>query len=68
MLPWRGSSALPGGMIEAMDQKLAMLSTVPMFSGCRSGELVEIGKLAEEVVVKAGKVLAKEGSSGTSSS
>jgi CRP-like cAMP-binding protein len=51
-------------MIEAMDQKLAMLSTVPMFSGCRSGELAEIGKLADEVVVKAGKVLAKEGSSG----
>jgi CRP-like cAMP-binding protein len=47
-----------------MDQKLEMLSKVPMFAGCRSAELVEIGKLAEEVGVKEGKVLAKEGSSG----
>ena len=36
-----------------MDQKLEMLSKVPMFAGCRSAELVEIGKLAEEVGVKA---------------
>ena len=47
-----------------MDQKLAMLSKVPMFTGCAAQDLVEIGRLAEEVDVPAGKVLAKEGSSG----
>jgi CRP-like cAMP-binding protein len=47
-----------------MDQKLAMLSSVPMFTGCAASDLIEIGKLAEEVDVPAGKVLAKEGTSG----
>lgn len=45
-----------------MDQKLAMLSKVPMFAGCAPGDLTEVGRLAEEVTVPAGKVIAEEGS------
>jgi CRP/FNR family transcriptional regulator, cyclic AMP receptor protein len=47
-----------------MDQKLAMLSKVPMFAGCTPRDLTEVGRLAEEVTVPAGKVIAREGSSG----
>jgi CRP-like cAMP-binding protein len=47
-----------------MDQKLTMLSKVPMFAGCAARDVAEIGRLAEEVTVGAGKVLAKEGAPG----
>ena len=44
-----------------MDQKLTALSNVPLFAGCVTKEVDEIGRLADEVSVPAGKVLAKEG-------
>ena len=44
-----------------MDEKSTMLSSVPLFAGCGSGDLRAIGQLADEVSVPAGKVLAKEG-------
>ena len=44
-----------------MNQKSTLLSSVPLFEGCGSKDLREIGKLADEVAVPAGKVLAKEG-------
>ena len=47
-----------------MDQKLTMLSKVPLFAGLGSADLTEIGRLADEVVRPAGKVLAKEGGAG----
>jgi CRP/FNR family transcriptional regulator, cyclic AMP receptor protein len=47
-----------------MDQKSTMLSSVPLFAGCGSGDLREIGQLADEVSIPAGKVLAKEGATG----
>jgi CRP-like cAMP-binding protein len=46
-----------------MDQKLTALSNVPLFAGCVTKEMTVIGRLADEVSVPAGKVLAKEGSS-----
>lgn len=44
-----------------MDQKLAMLSKVPLFAGLSARDLGEVGRLADEVTVAAGKVLAREG-------
>jgi CRP-like cAMP-binding protein len=44
-----------------MDQKVTALSKVPLFAGCVTREMQEIGRLADEVTVRAGKVLAKEG-------
>ena len=53
-----------GGTIEAMDQKLTMISKVPLFAGLSSHDLEEIGRLVDEVDVREGKVLAKEGAPG----
>jgi CRP/FNR family transcriptional regulator, cyclic AMP receptor protein len=47
-----------------MEQKSTMLSSVPLFAGCGSGDLRAIGQLADEVAIPAGKVLAKEGATG----
>jgi CRP-like cAMP-binding protein len=47
-----------------MDQKLTMLSKVPLFAGLSSRDLTEVGRLVDEIEVKAGKVLAKEGAPG----
>jgi CRP-like cAMP-binding protein len=44
-----------------MDQKVTALSKVPLFAGCVNREMQEISRLADEVTVPAGKVLAKEG-------
>jgi CRP-like cAMP-binding protein len=44
-----------------MDRKATMLSSVPLFAGLGNKQLGEIERLADEVSVKAGKVLAKEG-------
>ena len=46
-----------------MDEKLTMLSKVPLFAGLGAKELRDVGRLADEVSVKAGKVLTKEGAS-----
>jgi CRP/FNR family transcriptional regulator, cyclic AMP receptor protein len=44
-----------------MDQKLTMLSKVPLFAGLSARDLEHVGRLADEVTVRAGKVLAEEG-------
>ena len=44
-----------------MDQKLTMLSKVPLFADLGARDLAEVARLADEVDVRAGKVLAKEG-------
>jgi CRP-like cAMP-binding protein len=43
------------------NQKLELLSRVPLFGGCASRDLEEIGKLADEVDVPAGHTLMGEG-------
>ncbi|HET9084390.1 MAG TPA: cyclic nucleotide-binding domain-containing protein [Candidatus Limnocylindrales bacterium] len=47
-----------------MDQKLTMLAKVPLFAGLSSHDLEAIGRLVDEVDVREGKVLAKEGAPG----
>lgn len=44
-----------------MDQKLAMLAKVPLLAGLSDKELEAVGRLADEVDLPAGKVLAKQG-------
>lgn len=46
-----------------MDEKLTLLSKVPLFAGLGSKDLREVSRLADEVTVRAGKVLTKEGTS-----
>jgi len=46
-----------------MDEKLTMLSKVPLFAGLGTKDLRDVGRLADEVSVRAGKVLTKEGAS-----
>lgn len=43
------------------DLKLKLLGEVPLFSGCTKGGIEEIGRLADEIDVAAGKVLIREG-------
>ena len=47
-----------------MDEKLALLAKVPLFAGLGPKDLQEVGSLADEVMVPAGKVLAREGAAG----
>ncbi|HET6379999.1 MAG TPA: cyclic nucleotide-binding domain-containing protein [candidate division Zixibacteria bacterium] len=49
----------------ARDEKLELLSRVPLFSACDGRHLERIGMLADEVDVPAGKVLMRQGESGT---
>ena len=39
------------------DPKLDLIAGVPLFGGCRGRDLEEVGRLADEVDVPAGKVL-----------
>jgi CRP-like cAMP-binding protein len=48
-----------------MDQKLQVLAGVPLFAGLPGRELEEIGRLCDEVSLKAGHVIAREGTSGS---
>jgi CRP/FNR family transcriptional regulator, cyclic AMP receptor protein len=47
-----------------MDPKLDLLRKVPLFAQCRTRSIEEIGRLADEVDVPAGKVLARQGEQG----
>ena len=47
-----------------MDQKLELLKQVPLFARLGSHELEEVGRLATEVDVEAGRPLMTEGESG----
>ena len=44
-----------------MDQKAMMLSKCQLFAGLSARDLAEVGRLADEVPVRDGKVIAKEG-------
>lgn len=46
------------------DQKVDMLATVPLFSGCSKKELRTIATLADEVDLRRGKVLMRQGAPG----
>jgi CRP-like cAMP-binding protein len=46
-----------------MDPKLELIKKVPLFVNCDKRSIEEIGRLAEEVDVPAGKVLMREGDS-----
>jgi CRP/FNR family transcriptional regulator, cyclic AMP receptor protein len=47
-----------------MDQKLQLLKQTPLLSGLKGGDLEEVGRLADEVDLPAGKVLMREGDPG----
>ena len=47
-----------------MDEKLALLAKVPLFAGLGPKDIEEVGRLADEITVAEGKVLAKEGAAG----
>ena len=47
-----------------MDEKLTLLSRVPLLAGLERKELEEVGRLADEVELPEGRVVAREGASG----
>lgn len=47
-----------------MDQKLELLSKVPLLAGLDRQSLEEVGRLADEVDLPAGRVAARQGASG----
>jgi len=47
-----------------MDEKLTLLSKVPLLAGLDRKELEEVGRLADEVSLPEGRVVAREGTSG----
>jgi CRP/FNR family cyclic AMP-dependent transcriptional regulator len=47
-----------------MDQKLELLSKVPLLAGLDRRGLEEVGRLADEVDLPAGRIAARQGSSG----
>jgi CRP-like cAMP-binding protein len=52
-------------MATGTDEKLELLRHVPLLAGCDKRGLQEIGSLADEVDVPAGKTLMREGESGS---
>jgi len=46
------------------DAKVELLKRVPLFSGCSKKEIGEIARLADEIDVREGTVLTREGDSG----
>jgi voltage-gated potassium channel len=44
-----------------MDQKLVMLAAMPLFSGLGQRDLLEVGRLCDEVDLPAGRVVARQG-------
>ena len=48
----------------ARDEYLEHLAAVPLFSRCSKSQLQEIGRVADELTVKAGTVLARQGDIG----
>jgi CRP-like cAMP-binding protein len=44
-----------------MDNKLRLLGTVPLFSRLKPGDLEQVGRLADEIDVPAGRVLMRQG-------
>ncbi len=48
-----------------VDQKVQMLAGVPLFAGLKAKELEHIAQLCDEVTLKNGQVVAREGSTGS---
>ena len=46
------------------DRKIDLLKDVPLFSGCSKKELGQVSRIADEIDLRAGKTLIKEGSPG----
>ena len=46
------------------DRKIELLKHVPLFAGCSKKELGEVARVADEIDLRAGKTLIKEGSPG----
>jgi CRP/FNR family transcriptional regulator, cyclic AMP receptor protein len=46
------------------DEYLRYLASVPLFSNCTKSQLQEIGKVADDLVLPAGRVLARQGEVG----
>lgn len=44
--------------------KVELIRKVPLFAHCSRGEIAEVAKIADEIDVKAGKVLTREGDRG----
>jgi CRP/FNR family transcriptional regulator, cyclic AMP receptor protein len=44
-----------------MDQKLTMLAAIPLFSGLGQKDLVELGRITDEVDLPAERVIARQG-------
>src|SRR6476659_3389015 len=53
-----------GRVSGAMDQKLELLKRTPLLAGLSQHDIEEVGRLADEVDPKAGKVLMREGEPG----
>jgi len=49
----------------ARDEYLDHLAAVPLFAQCTKGQLQEIGRVADELRVSAGTILARQGDVGT---
>lgn len=49
----------------ARDEKLELLRRIPLFAGLQGRRLERLGMLADEVDVQAGKVLMRQGETGT---
>ena len=47
-----------------MDEKLTLLSKVPLLAGLDRKELGEVGRLADEISLPEGRVVAREGTTG----
>lgn len=48
-------------MARAQDQKLEMLSKVPLLSGLTSADIAKVGRICDEVDLPAGKVVIRQG-------
>lgn len=48
-----------------MDEKLELLKRTPLLAGLNQHDLEEVGRLADEVDAKAGKVLMRQGEAGS---
>ena len=52
-------------MLFSQDTKADALASCPFFAGLSRGELLELAKVTEDMEVEAGKVLTREGQSGS---
>jgi CRP/FNR family transcriptional regulator, cyclic AMP receptor protein len=60
----RGCRTLERVMATHTDEKLELLKRTPLLAGLSRGDLEEVGRLADEVDLKAGHVLMREGDLG----